>query len=286
MGPLKSFDSSPDHAALLLLGTFHFKETGLNWFRQQQEVGILSDHRQREVEDVIQRLAKFRPTKIAVERRPDRQAELNEEYRRYRDGQFVLPESEVYQLGFRLAARLGHVQLYGIDAWGRYYQPPIDTEPYGIGRTTKEVADYLEKELHFDPWNDLVEYAQQHGQTETMEQWETALRARDADGDQARLQFPLREMLLAGNREEAILSSHAEYLTGQFKIGVGHEYPGVDLITAWYNRNLRIFANLQRITQPGDRILVIYGGGHIPILRHCAQCSPEYELEGVEKYLS
>jgi hypothetical protein len=57
-------------------------------------------------------------------------------------------------------------------------------------------------------------------------------------------------------------------------------------VTAWYNRNLRIFRNLQRITDgPDERLLLLIGGGHVPILRHCAQASPEYELVEVTEYL-
>ena len=55
--------------------------------------------------------------------------------------------------------------------------------------------------------------------------------------------------------EENLLKSHGIYLVDWFKVGMGHEYTGPDWITAWYNRNLRIFANLQRITEDaGERI--------------------------------
>jgi hypothetical protein len=58
-------------------------------------------------------------------------------------------------------------------------------------------------------------------------------------------------------------------------------------VTAWYNRNLRIFANLQRITEtPDERLLLLIGGGHLPILRHCIVASPECELVEVADYLS
>jgi hypothetical protein len=34
------------------------------------------------------------------------------------------------------------------------------------------------------------------------------------------------------------------------------------------------------------RILVIFGAGHIPILRHCVLASPEYNLVEVREYLA
>jgi hypothetical protein len=45
-------------------------------------------------------------------------------------------------------------------------------------------------------------------------------------------------------------------------------------------------SNLQRITEsPDERILLIIGGGHIPVLRHCVQASPEYALVELEAFL-
>lgn len=55
---------------------------------------------------------------------------------------------------------------------------------------------------------------------------------------------------------------------------------------AWYNRNLRIFANLLRIIEREDeRILLVIGSGHLGILRHAVETSPEYQLVEVEGYL-
>lgn len=36
---------------------------------------------------------------------------------------------------------------------------------------------------------------------------------------------------------------------------------------------------------PDERILLIIGGAHAPILRRCVQASPEYTLAEVEEYL-
>jgi hypothetical protein len=95
----------------------------------------------------------------------------------------------------------------------------------------------------------------------------------------------LREHLLRINRGDEVWASHAPYLVGRFKIGVGNVFSGPDLVAAWYTRNLRMFANLQRISAPGERILLIVGWGHLPILRHCALASPEHELVEAGPYL-
>jgi hypothetical protein len=51
------------------------------------------------------------------------------------------------------------------------------------------------------------------------------------------------------------------------------------LSTFWFNRNLRIFRLIQSIEHTeDDRILVLFGAGHMGILRYLFECTPEYEL--------
>ena len=245
-------------AKILLLGTFHFKDAGLDDYKPSHDVDILSPPRQREVEEVLDRLAAFAPTKIAIEQVPAKQAEVDESYAAYVRGEAVLGPWESHQIGYRLARRLGHRRVYCVNAWDRHYESPSAPE----------------------------EYAREHGQEHLLSEWTPRFMAWYAHGDRQKLERTLRETLLAGNAEEAILRSHGHYLVDRFKVGAGDEYPGPDRITAWYNRNLRIFANLQRITErPDERILLIIGGGHVPILRHCVQASPEYDLVEVRDYL-
>ena len=63
-------------------------------------------------------------------------------------------------------------------------------------------------------------------------------------------------------------------------------YRNADLLANWYKRNLRIFSNVNRITNPGrDRILVIMGAGPMALLQEFASQSPTYTLVNVEDYL-
>lgn len=72
-----------------------------------------------------------------------------------------------------------------------------------------------------------------------------------------------------------------------FHLNTEGDWFGPDAGTRWHNRNLRIFANLQRITESEEeRILFIVGSGHLPILRFLASASPEYEMVEPATYLS
>lgn len=56
----------------------------------------------------------------------------------------------------------------------------------------------------------------------------------------------------------------------------GESFPGPDgFASAWHNRNLRMFSNIQRLASaPDDRLLVVVGAGHVPILQHCVRSCP------------
>ena len=70
---------------------------------------------------------------------------------------------------------------------------------------------------------------------------------------------------------------YGAYLVGDFKL---ENNRGADYLSIWwYNRNLRIFRNLQKITESeNDRILVIFGNGHASIFRQLIEASPEYDF--------
>ncbi|MGE0554702.1 MAG: DUF5694 domain-containing protein [Gemmatimonadales bacterium] len=53
----------------------------------------------------------------------------------------------------------------------------------------------------------------------------------------------------------------------------------------WYERNIRIFANLRRSTEPGDRVLVIFGAGHAPILCELLAADPGLTLVDLLEFL-
>lgn len=90
------------------------------------------------------------------------------------------------------------------------------------------------------------------------------------------------------NNSERIKQSLGNYLIGHFKYESKEgDYTGADFESGrWFNRNLRIFRNIQRIPQSaGKRILVIFGAGHMNLLNYLFECSPEYILFEVNDYL-
>jgi hypothetical protein len=62
-------------------------------------------------------------------------------------------------------------------------------------------------------------------------------------------------------------------------------YGKSDYLTNWYKRNIRMMANVARISKPGDRVLLIVGAGHLPVMRDFAIHSPAFCLADTLHYL-
>ncbi|GIP44737.1 hypothetical protein J45TS6_31960 [Paenibacillus sp. J45TS6] len=61
---------------MLVMGVFHFRYVD----------DILEPYRQKEIQELSQRIAEFRPTKVCVEEVLERNDELNKEYQKFLSG--------------------------------------------------------------------------------------------------------------------------------------------------------------------------------------------------------
>jgi hypothetical protein len=95
----------------------------------------------------------------------------------------------------------------------------------------------------------------------------------------------ITDQLILLNQPERIEKSHQTYFD-LMRIGRGKEYIGTNYVSWWYRRNLTILDNIIRLTDaPNDRILVIYGSGHLKLLTQFAKESGFYNVESPLKYL-
>jgi hypothetical protein len=219
--------------AVLLVGSFHFQYYNLDAHKvdKAQQVDILSEARQKELRQLLDYLALFKPTKIVIEATPRWNA--TGRYRDYRQGKQPLGRDERYQIAFRLMERFRLDTVYAVDA-----QP---------------LADELESRADtaaFRPY----------------------LRALYQDWD-----FRSDDPASQRYTDQRLARDYGAYLTGDFKLG---DTRGADALTLhWYSRNLRIFRKIQQIrATPQDRVLVLFGAGHVSVLRQLFDASPEYRL--------
>jgi hypothetical protein len=240
-------------AQILLVGTFHFDYPGLDSHKTADEdkVDVKSGKRRAEVEELLDYIARFKPNKIVVERRKG--SKINESYKRYLKEDLDLPRSEIFQLGFRLGKRFD-----------------IDTLVLGDAFTFSNSLYWHKDSLMLRPMLDSI-FADVEGHTDTM-----------IDHRYYQLYDHEDEML-----KNSTLLEHFKYENDVHRIRRGHGHYlefesdlGPDALAIWwYSRNLRIYRKIQQATtSPDDRILVLFGAGHMGILRQQFESSPKYKL--------
>ncbi|ARS34587.1 DUF5694 domain-containing protein [Pontibacter actiniarum] len=255
-------------AQVMLLGTFHFAYHNKDIITtdKKDQIDIMSEQSQRDIEKIASRVARFKPTKIALELMPEEQPRIDSLYQAYLDGRYELETSEVYQLGFRLAKQLGHPRVYCINAWGN-----LDGYETPGGKDLELREDVKERLAPF--WKYLRQTALARDSVEKLA------------GNQPSTVYRLVQ---DWNKPESIRRKHENFFREAFQYEEQpYDYTGVDWYSAtWFNRNLRIFRNIQRITEsPDDRILVIYGGGHLALLQEAVESSPTHRLAPAHKLL-
>ena len=227
-------DSVSPPMQVMILGVFHFANPNADYARFEG-VDVLTPARQSEIEQVVTQLARFRPTRIAIEQLPNQTDSINADYRRYLAGRFTLTRNEIHQLGFRLAARLHHEQLYPVDF------------PEGLSIDS------------------VLAYAQLRD-TAFAVRFQRTIADVVQRLDRLQREATIGENLRFMNDPATILQAHQPY-ADMATVGAQDGYVGARAVSRWYDRNLHIFANLAGIGHPGDRILLIIGQGHAPILR-------------------
>tara|TARA_R110000868_G_scaffold35549_1_gene127371 strand:- start:31831 stop:32622 length:792 start_codon:yes stop_codon:yes gene_type:complete len=243
----------PGPAQVMILGSYHFTGGGQDYINSPV-VDYLSPERQAEIAIVLDRLESFAPTRILVELQPESEDAFNQAYREYRAGERTLTVNERQQIGMALAARLGLEQLYGVD--------------FASG-------------MDFDGMLGAAESAGQTGLLARFEAFLTPIQERMTSPEQAAL--PVLERLIETNSAEEVAYHNLYLLLAQ--MGSAENPAGAEQMQAWWGRNLHIFANIARLSEPGDRVLVIYGGGHKYLLDQFVDGAPNLDLVDPLSYL-
>lgn len=243
-------DADPAH--LLVLGTYHFANPGRDVVKVEA-ADVLSAAKQAEVHAVVEAMARFRPTRIAIEDVPSSATRIDSLYQAYLSGRHALGRDESEQLGFRLAAMFAHPRLYPVDHDGEF------------------------------PFEAMMEYARAHDSSFVAFVDEAQARV-TAEANRRQRESTIAEILRLINEPEELARDHGIYMRFA-QVGAMDTYVGARLVSEWYERNIHIFANLQAIAEPGDRILVIIGGGHAPILRELIRHDPRMRLVEALEYL-
>ena len=245
---------------VMVLGTYHFDNPGRDLHNPVAD-DVLTPQRQRELEALAKALVEFRPTKIMVERVAKTPDLYDQHYSRFTPADLSKNRDERVQIGYRVASQLGMPVVYAID------EQPGPGEP-----------DYF-------PFGKLLEWAEANGAKQRLDALMEKGAAASVEVERLQKQGSIAYTLLQLNRWERTAAEQTIYyeLLG---FGDTEQQPGADLNAMWYLRNAKIFAKLQSVTRPGDRVLVLYGSGHNYWLRHFAQVAPGYVSVDPAPYLA
>ncbi len=238
---------------VLVLGTYHMANPGHDIYNVKAD-DVLAPKRQAEIAQLIEVLKKFRPTKIGIESDAgdDR---IPKRYADYLAGKYELSRNEIDQIGLRLAKELGHKTIYPVDA-----------------------------EVDF-PYQRLLDYAKGIGRSKDLEQvmGEFGSRAK-AENDYLASHTVLETLLYINTDSEVAYSNGLYAQLAHF--GQPDDWAGADLNAEWFRRNVRIFSNItQLVDSPNDRILVIFGAGHLGWLRHEVSTDPTLKLRKLGEFV-
>jgi hypothetical protein len=233
--PGSAWSQSDAHPEILVLGTYHMANPGHDIYNMSAD-DVQSPKRQHEIAQLIDVLKRFRPTKIAIEADVSSQR-VGREYSDYLAGKYTLTRNEIDQIGYRLAKELGHRTVYPVDVEGDF------------------------------PMLRVINYAKANGRKEKLDSLGAQTGKRVKEQDEFLRSHTVLETLGYMNSDSFVARDVAEYFA-MVPYGEPWEYAGPDLLASWYQRNIRIYHNIVAlIDSPSDRILVIYGAGHLGWLR-------------------
>jgi hypothetical protein len=249
-----------------IVGTFHFDGSAGDVYNTFKE-DMKTPENQRQLDDLVRRLAKATPDRVFVEWTTNRQGYVDTTYQLYLRNEFELGNNEVYQVGYRLGKLLQHQHIYCADAGGNF--------------------DY----------DSLVAYAMQHHQADILSDLNhpkdsiarliTARIGSIYSYYQSPPGHTLTDVIISNNTPEVIASGADLYNLVYARVGEGPEYPGADLASDFYKRNMRIYTNiLRQIDVAHDKAILIYiGSGHVSFLKQIFSSSLLFEVEDVVSLL-
>lgn len=239
---------------VLVVGSFHFDYPNLDAHKTEKgdQIDVLSPKTANEVTQLIDYIKKFKPTKIAIEAWPNWNA--NEKLKEYKEGKHAKQRDERYQIAMRLAKELNLNELYSIDA-----NSVLDDLGEKFNKT--DSIYFKNMSLDYDFLSDDAVSKQYNAFFKNSE----------------RKNFKsILDLFKFMNSKEYHQYEYGAYLSGDFKL---REHDGADMLALyWYDRNLRMFRNIQNIHPSlDDRVLVIVGNGHASVLRQLFTSSPEFD---------
>jgi hypothetical protein len=240
---------------IVLVGTMHFEPSESDVYKNEA-VNLQNAERQKQIQEVVAKFAAFKPDQVCVEWIVPKQLKLDSLYKAFLNGTYKLSDNEIDQLGMTTAKACQLKQVTAINRFGEF---DSDT---------------------------VMNYAMKNDQMAIPQQLDTYSKAfmGEINGNISKLS--VKDFLIYINGKKALQDNLGFYLKFMAKIGKGDDYVGSKLVADWYTTNINIYTNILRVVKPTDKaILVIFGQGHVPILKHLFENNDDFEVVEVATIL-
>jgi hypothetical protein len=254
-----SAQTSQPKADFLFIGSYHMN----NHHRDVQNTNaddVLAEKRQLEIAEVARLIERYQPTKVMVEVDLEKQETISKNYIESCKGSRALSKEEAEQFGFRIACDLGLGTVYAVNSWDLTAIKDKGSINY---------ANAVERHHQQDQYNEFLSDSKLEGEK-----------------DQHILDNGTVLDMLKNLNSDYWLHKNAMAYYSIGMLGTQSDPIGANWVQYWFGRNLAIFNNIARITNSGDRILVIYGAGHGNYLRQLAIDSGIYHVHDPLQWLS
>ncbi len=235
-----------------ILGVFHF--AGTSDYSSVTFDNLESEKRQKEIFEIIEKIEKFKPTKILVEYPFNKSKKLDSLYNSYVNNKYQLSINEIDQIGFRLAKKLNHKHIYAIDH-------------------TLSL-----------PFNELIKFAEKYDE-ERLNNLLRSVKEQDKIESEYLAENTLLKYLIFRNSEKEDIRNKDQYLNQTAKFVNDSTYIGSEFVSKWWERNLMIMSNIDMVTKEEDRILVIIGAAHRALLKDFFEDRTDIEYVEIQKFL-
>lgn len=242
---------------ILLFGTFHFQESRFDFYTKET---------QNELKKLIKSILKFSPDVIAVEWAVSQQAAIDESYAK-------LSLSDFDDFEKMKKTTLGNIRMFG------------DMIPIRYTNETVQVAYRLGKELGLERIYGIDEDMGMDGTLlmNPSSQVKHAIQSMQ-DFNQGH-DDSIMEQYRFLNTDEWSRKNQNMYMALN-AVNTDSQYNGSMTVLSWYERNLKIFSNIQRLAENAKRIFIIYGAGHLQILRDFINETEGLKLANIYDYIS
>lgn len=221
---------------------------------------VLRSSRQKEVSALVESLSRFSPDKVLLDV-PSKslwEKQMNKDYQQFISGTYILNRSPREQVGFRLAAELGHSGVFGVDTESGFnlsaslFSSPATNNNFQAAedliRLGRGIESAKQEHLNYGSVSNYFSYL---------------------------------------NNPQNLAYEHGIYVRGFTQVGGHTKASGTSILADWYKYHMDILSNLNHIVADGDeRVMLIMDSSFIPVLKELIDADPRYEWVEASRFLN